>query len=181
MIPWAAFMLIGYWFGKQDLNNSKFVKKAFWISSAIFTGIQLLSYTIILILSEGNYETKKVLTDILGTHPMPPLPLYMFNGITIAITIISACILIAKRFEKNIIIDALNKTGQLALTFYVAHVIIGMGIVETISPEKMGTYSVEFSLIYALVFSLLCILFAVIWRKYKNSGPLESLMRKLTD
>lgn len=181
VIPWAAFMLIGYWFGKQDLNNSKFVKKAFWISSAIFTGIQLLSYTIILILSEGNYETKKVLTDILGTHPMPPLPLYMFNGITIAITIISACILIAKRFEKNIIIDALNKTGQLALTFYVAHVIIGMGIVETISPEKTGTYSVEFSLIYALVFSLLCILFAVIWRKYKNSGPLESLMRKLTD
>jgi uncharacterized membrane protein YeiB len=37
----------------------------------------------------------------------------------------------------------------------------------------MGKYSVEFSVIYALVFSLICILFAVAWRKYNESGPLE--------
>jgi uncharacterized membrane protein YeiB len=105
----------------------------------------------------------------------------MFNGIAVAFALISACILIAKKFENSFIIDALNKTGQLALTFYVAHVIIGMGIIEVINPSKMGNYTVEFSVGYALLFSLLCILFAIIWRKYNNSGPLEWVMRKITD
>jgi uncharacterized protein len=181
VIPWTSFMLFGYWFGKQDLHNDKFVKKTFWISSIVFISIQFMSKISISLLSEGNKETAKELTEILGTNPMPPLPIYMLDGIAIALAIISACILIAKRFEGSFIIDALNKTGQLALTFYVAHVIIGMGIIETINPSKMGEYSVEFSVIYALAFSLCCILFAVIWRKYNTSGPLEWIMRKATD
>lgn len=181
VIPWTAFMLIGYWFGKQDLNNTRFIKRTFWINSIIFILIQIYSYLSILLLSEGNPETVKELTEIFGTDPMPPLPVYMINGIAIAFAIISACILIGKRFRNNIIIDALNKTGQLALTFYVAHVIIGMGIIEAINPSKIGNYSAEFSFAYALGFSMLCILFAVIWRKYNKSGPLEWMMRKVTD
>lgn len=181
VIPWTAFMLFGFWFGKQDLHNDKFIKKTCWISTIIFISIQVLSNISISFLSEGNQAAAMELTEIIGTNPMPPLPIYMFNGIAIAFAIISASILIAKRFENNIIIDALNKTGQLALTFYVAHVIIGMGIVEAIDPAKMGNYSVEFSVVCALVFSLFCIIFAVIWRKYKTSGPLEWIMRKVTD
>jgi uncharacterized membrane protein YeiB len=180
-MPWTAFMLFGYWFGKQDLHNDKFIKKTFLVSTLIFISIQILSYLSISFLAEGNQEAALELTEILGTNPMPPLPFYMFNGISIAFAIISACILIARRFEDSIIIGALHKTGQLALTFYVAHVIIGMGIIELVAPEKMGNYTVEFSVSYALVFSLLCIVFAVIWRKYKKSGPLEWIMRKLTD
>lgn len=181
VIPWTSFMLFGYWFGKQDLHNDKFVKKTFWISSIVFISIQVLSFISISLLSEGNQEVAKELTEIIGTNPMPPLPIYMLNGIAVAFSIISACIIIAKRFESSFIIDALNKTGQLALTFYVAHVIIGMGIIETIDPNKIGNYSIEFSVIYALVFSVFCIIFAVIWRKHKEYGPLEWIMRKITD
>jgi uncharacterized protein len=181
VMPWTAFMLFGYWFGKQDLHNDKFIKKIFLVSTLLFISIQILSYLAISFLADGNQEAALELTEILGTNPMPPLPFYMFNGISIAFAIISACIIIAKRFENTLIIDALNKTGQLALTFYVAHVIIGMGIIELVDPEKMGNYTVEFSVSYALVFSLLCIVFAVLWRKYKKSGPLEWIMRKLTD
>ncbi|WP_027076235.1 DUF418 domain-containing protein [Maribacter antarcticus] len=181
VMPWTAFMLFGYWFGKQDLHNDKFVKKIFWISSIIFISIQVVSYVSILLLSEGNQEAALELTEILGTNPMPPLPMYMINGISISFALISACIRIAKKFESSFIIDALNKMGQLALTFYVAHVIVGMGIIEVINPSKIGDYSIEFSVGYAIVFSLLCIVFAVIWKKYYNSGPLEWILRKLTD
>ena len=80
VIPWTSFMLFGYWFGKQDLNNDKFIKKTFWISIISFISIQILSYFSISILSEGNQESAKQLTEILGTNPMPPLPIYMFNG-----------------------------------------------------------------------------------------------------
>jgi uncharacterized protein len=181
VLPWTAFMLFGYWFGKQDLHNHKFVKKMFRISSIVFISIQTLSYLSFSILSALSHPNTNELVELLGTKPMPPLPIYMFNGIAIAFTIISACILVAKRFDNNFIIDALNKTGQLALTFYVAHIIIGMGIIEAINPSTMGRYSIEFSVIYAAGFSLLCILFAVIWRKYQKFGPLEWVMRKVTD
>jgi uncharacterized membrane protein YeiB len=181
VIPWTSFMLFGFWFGKQDLKNEQFVKKAFWISSIAFILIQVLSHYSIVALSQGNQQTLTELTEIIGTNPMPPLPVYMFNGIAIAISVITACILIGKRFPTHKIVTALNKTGQLALTFYVAHVIIGMGIIEAINPAKIGTYPVEFSVAYALVFSLFCVIFAVVWLKNKKSGPLEWIMRKLID
>jgi uncharacterized protein len=181
VMPWTAFMIFGYWFGKQDVHNNKFVKKTFWMSTIIFIAIKVVSYQTISTLSEGNQEATLELIEIFGTKPMPPLPIYMFSGTAIAFAIISACILISKKFENNFIIDALNKTGQLAFTLYVVHVVVGMGIIEVINPTKIGKYSIEFSVGYAIVFSLLCILFAVIWLKYKKYGPLEWVMRKITD
>lgn len=181
VIPWSAFILFGFWFGKQNLNNNAFVKKSFWVSSMVFIVIQLVSKLSATLCAESSTETTKQLAELLSTNPMPPLPMYMFNGVSFAIAIISACILIAKRFSSNPIIDALNKTGQLALTFYVAHIVLGMGILEAVYPNKFGYFSLEFSIGYALAFSLSCMVFAVIWRKYKTSGPLEWIMRKVTD
>lgn len=85
------------------------------------------------------------------------------------------------KYNNNKIIEALNKTGQLALSFYAAHVILGLGMIEFISSKKLGEFSIEFTIIYALLFSLLCILFAHIWLRYMKFGPLEWFMRKLTD
>lgn len=179
VIPWASFMLFGFLFGKQNLQDNRFLKKTFWASSIIFIVIQILSHFSILVLSEGSQQATKELTEIIGTSPMPPLPIYMFNGIAISTSIISACIIIAKKFSTNKIILALHKTGQLALTFYVAHVIFGMGIIEAIDPEKMGNYPIEFSVVYALGFSLLCVLFAVYWLENRKSGPVEWIMKKI--
>jgi uncharacterized membrane protein YeiB len=179
VIPWTSFMLFGFWFGKQDLKSDSFIKKAFWVSSIAFVAIQILSHVSISFLSEGNEQTATELSEIIGTNPMPPFPIYMFNGIAISTSIISACIIIGKRFSTNKILLALNKTGQLALTFYVAHVIIGMGILEAINPEKMRNYPIEFSVGYALVFSLVCVLFATFWLKNRENGPIEWIMKKI--
>lgn len=179
VIPWTTFMLFGFWFGKQGLNSDRFIKKAFWVSSIAFVAIQILSHLSILLLSEGNEQTASELLQIIGTNPMPPLPIYMFNGLAISISIISSCIIIGKRFSTNKVLLALNQTGQLALTFYVAHVILGMGIIEAINPEKLGNYPIEFSVGYALVFSLLCVLFANFWLKTRENGPVEWIMKKI--
>lgn len=181
VIPWSAFMVFGFWLGKQNLQNAKYVKKLLIYSVLAFVFIQLTSLFLINLLSDGSQQMTKELTEILGTSPMPPLPIYMLNGIAIAFTTISACILVGAKYEKNKIIDALNKTGQLALTFYVAHVVIGMGVIEAVNPDKFGLYSVEFSVGYALIFIVICILFAVVWFKNKRSGPLEWVFRKLTN
>jgi len=181
VIPWTAFMLIGLWFGKQDLNDNIFVKKAMGISLIIFLSIQFLSYLLLHYLAKRNQVTVDELKIIFGTSPIPPLPLYMISGSSISIFIIALCIYMANRFENNFIINALKKTGKLALTFYIAHVIIGMGIIEVINPEKMGNYPIEFSALYALIFSVFCITFAIFWTKRYKFGPLEWVMRLVTD
>ena len=180
VIPWTAFMLVGLWFGKKNIKDNQVVKKSLWISLAVFVATQLLSRVAIELLSKGSPVIKNELLQIIGTSPMPPLPTYMLSGASLAIFTISGCILLSNKYKEYKIIDALHKTGQLALTFYVAHVILGMGVVEAIHPEKMGKYSIGFSLSYALVFSLMCVLFAVSWRKRKAMGPLEWAMRKFT-
>ena len=180
VIPWAAFMLFGYCLGKQDLRNEKFVKSLGIYSFLTFIALQIISYLLINTLSDGSSQMKIELTTVLGTHPMPPLPIYMFSGIAISFTVISFCIWIANRVD-NKIIKALTQTGQLALTFYVAHVILGMGLVELLYPNSFGKFSISFSVGYALGFSLLCILFASIWLNYKKMGPLEWVFRKLTN
>jgi len=180
VIPWTSFMLFGVWYGKQDLRDNRFLKKSLYTSLATFISIQLVSIGFIQLISKGNLEIMQELKPILGTDPMPPMPIYMINGISVSIAVISACILLAQKYENSKIIRTLNKTGQLALTFYVAHVIFGMGIMEQISSIKLGEYSIEFSVIYALLFSLSCILFAKIWLRSKKSGPIEWMMRKLT-
>lgn len=181
VFPWTAFMLVGLWFGKQNLTNTSFVKKAAWISLFIFIFIQIISKLAISFLSDGSFTSTEELESVLGTDPMPPLPIYMISGSSISIFIISTCILISRNFENNFIIKALKKTGQLALTFYVAHVILGMGLIEVISDKKLGEHSLNFSITYGLLFSFSCVVFAILWTKYKKSGPLEWIMRKVTD
>jgi uncharacterized protein len=181
VLPWTAFMLLGLWFGKQDLTNKKFLKNTFFISLIIAVSIQLFSKGLLIFLSDGNEEIIAELAPIVGTSPMPPLPIYMFSASSIALCVICSCIWISKRMQHSLVIQVLKSTGQLALTFYVAHVIIGVGVVELLSITELGAFSIQFSVIYAIVFSSICIAFAGIWTRYKKQGPLEWILRKLTD
>ena len=178
VIPWAAFMLTGLWFGKLDLHNNATIKKCLWVSASVFISVQLLSYGLSHALSSTPQERQEWL-QIIGTSPMPPLPLYMISGNNIAIAVISSSILLGRRYGNNLIMKSLVSTGQLALTFYVAHVIIGMGIIEAINPDRMGDYGILFSLVYALSFSLSCVVFAILWKRWRADGPLEWVMRKI--
>ena len=181
VIPWTSFMLFGLWFGRQDLNSTLFLKRSFWVSLIVFIGIQLLSSGSIYMLSQGDQSVRESLIPLLGTEPMPPLPLYMINGISISVVLISMCILITKGKKNNLAQRLLINTGKLALTFYVAHVVLGMGLAEVLSPIELGKYSIAFSLSYALLFSVLCVIFAHFWLRHRKIGPLEWMMRKFTD
>lgn len=178
VFPWVAFMLFGLWLGRQDLTNSTFLKRMFWIGLCVFIGVQTLSLILINTLPINADYASEIL-PLFTTDPMPPLPLYMLNGLSISTVVITSCILFSERFKHYKIILALNNMGQLALTFYVAHVIIGMGLIELFNVKPLGEYTITFSVIYALMFSLSCILFSVFWLKHKTQGPLEWIMRKL--
>jgi len=171
VIPWLAFILIGMWLGRQDVKDSQVRRQILWVGVSVAAIAETLSYILVKIFPG---ETG----IIFGTEPMPPMPLYIIAGAGTAIAIITICLELTFQYPKARIFSPLVATGQLALTLYVAHVVIGMGFLEVIG--RLENQTLQFATISAIIFSALAIVFSNYWRKRFQRGPLEWMMRKIT-
>jgi uncharacterized membrane protein YeiB len=106
------------------------------------------------------------------------VPLYIIAGTGTAIAIIMLCLELTFRYPKAQIFSPLVSTGQLALTLYVAHVVLGMGFLEMIG--RLENQTLEFATLSAAIFTILAIIFSYYWRKRFQRGLLEWVMRKVT-
>ena len=179
VFPWVAFMLVGLWYGRNDLRDAVVVRELMRRSILVFLIVVLLSkFLLYNSIGVDAYENE-LLQAVFGLSPMPPLILYMLAGSSLSIAIISFCILGVDRCRERYIVKCFVNTGRLALTIYVAHVVLGMGIVFGYDESMIGKYTLHFSVRYALIFSVLCVIFSNIWLTYFKSGPLEWLFNKI--
>lgn len=179
VFPWVAFMLIGLWYGRHDLHNPRIVRRLMWKGLAGLIVVLLLSQALLHMSKFLDPIESNGLTALLGFSPMPPLPLYMFAGCFLSISVIGFCILFAKRFESIFLVSWLVRTGRLALTLYVAHVVVGMSLAYAYDETMIGKHSIQFTLLYAIGFSLLSVIFSNVWLNYFKSGPLEWLFKRI--
>jgi len=91
--------------------------------------------------------------------------------------VIGLCLRLTKIFQKLGIIYLVTSAGRQTLTLYLAHIIIGMGVLETLG--MLGGQTIEVSLIASLIFILTATIYALFWARIFKRGPVESLMRKL--
>lgn len=179
IFPWAAFLIFGMWLGRQDLSQ-KAIRKRFLLSSIVsLIVIESLFYIIKLSLGDGAaLEMTNVEVEFLfSTSIIPPLPQYIISAGSSAVIVLIGCLYFSDKFPKNKIQKWLCQTGQLSLTLYVAHVILGMGTLESMG--LLVNQTIDFSLFSALIFCVCGIAFSVIWLKYFKTGPLEWLFRKI--
>jgi uncharacterized membrane protein YeiB len=179
VFPWVSFMLIGMWFGRQDVRDPVFRRRVFLWALIIAGGVELLSGYLVRTISPQALDVAVGELDyILGSGPAPPLPFYMIAASATALVIIVLCIELAERFADSAWLKPLVSTGQLALTLYLAHVLIGMGLM--LGFGLIESQTAEFGVYYALVFSVLAVIFSHTWRKRFSRGPLENIMRRLS-
>ncbi|GAB5494415.1 MAG: heparan-alpha-glucosaminide N-acetyltransferase domain-containing protein [Phototrophicaceae bacterium] len=171
--PWVAFLLIGIWLGRQDWSNPQYRLKLLGIASVIAIFTEALSTSLTTILADTDE-----LALFFDTSPLPPMPLYIIAGASTAIVVIIICLIVTEKFTYKVWFP-LVATGQLALTLYVAHVVIGMGILEAIGWFENS--SIEQVFIATGIFYVGSIIFSAIWRSRFKRGPLEAVMRRLTD
>lgn len=112
----------------------------------------------------------------ISNKAMPPNLLYMFSATSSAILVILLCIYLAESKYARGIVQALIETGQMTLTHYVMYVIVGLGILEIFGILENG--SLTFSMLYALAYFVVAIVFSLIWKRKFKRGPLELVMRK---
>ena len=171
VIPWLAFVLIGMWLGRQDVRDGRVRRRLFWggvLTAVIAETLSLILTT--LFTGEANI--------IFTTAPMPPMPLYIVAGAGTAIAIIMLSLELTTRHPHGRLVAPLVATGQLALTLYVAHVVIGMGVLEAMG--RLENQTLPFAIVSALLFFIIAVVFSHYWRKKFQRGPLEWVMRKMT-
>jgi len=180
VFPWAAFLIFGMWLGRQELSIIKVRKKLFKMAFVIWVVTEFVFLGLRTYFKDSNDfgMGSEDLQLLFSTSIIPPFPQYMIAASSLAVMVIVLCLHFSERFYHSKITQWLYKTGQLALTLYVAHVILGMGILE--SMNKLGNQSIKFSLFSALTFCVFSIIFSVLWLKYFKIGPLEWVFRKLT-
>jgi len=180
VIPWLAFLLFGMILGRLDVNSPTVRRGIFLWGAGCAIAAELTSRRLIaLLLPLAGPEEKEVIVALFGTEPMPPTPLYMIAAAGTACALIAACLELGERFRDSRWIRALETTGQLALTLYVAHVVLGMGFLQVLG--RLENQTLGFAIVSALSFSIVGIMFADRWRIRFKRGPLEAVMRGLTD
>ena len=181
VFPWFSFLLIGMYIGRLDLLDKQIRKKIMFVSLLLLTSIEMGLFILReLVMSASEYlsvfETQELLL-LLTTEMMPPMPQYIISGSACAAIVLVACIQLAESTKNNIFVEWIAKTGRLALSIYVGHIIIGLGGLEIMGFFDQKSPTVAF--VGALLFIDFSIAFSVLWLKRFNRGPLEWVFRKV--
>ncbi len=180
VLPWIAFLLTGIWIGRLNLNNVKVRKQVTIFSLLVFVVFKSISIFLVSTLSQLSPSEATDIEYLLGTTPMPPLFFYMITASSFAVFIISISIYFSDKLSHTLFIKQMVSTGQLALSNYFFHVVIGMLSIELFFGKLEYAFSIEFTIIYAALYSILMIVFSHLWRRKFKQGPLEYLMRRIT-
>lgn len=178
VIPWVAFMLAGIWLGRQNINDKSHRNFILWFSVVLFAIVQMGSYKLIdMAIHFAELPIENAIA-IHSTEPMPPMPLFMISGISWSFMIIIICVWSAEKMEKKNPLGFLAKTGQMAFTHYILHVVVGILSAYLIFGEN--NLSTLATFLYAISFCGALIVFSVFWRKKFKKGPVSMFMRAIT-
>lgn len=177
VFPWVAFYLFGMWLGRTDLRDRGW-RRTLVIRAALVVAVTEAAAWIVLgpkgtDLADLDDESWRWLFSV---EPIPPLPMYLAAGAGTAVLVICGSIWLTEHLSSRVI-EPLVSTGQLALSIYLGHVLVGMGILDTIG--RLENQSLPWAVITSLVFSVAAVAFSWAWRRRFHRGPLEALMRRL--
>ncbi|HGM6729129.1 TPA: DUF418 domain-containing protein [Stenotrophomonas maltophilia] len=167
LLPWLCFFLLGMLLARLPLSQPR-AQRALLVLGLLLIGtghgVQQLA--------QGTPWQ-----PWLGTQPMPPGPAYVLTGAGAACSVIAACLWLA-RLRSGECLAPFTAAGRMTLTLYVAHILLGMGTLESLGLLD-GRASLASVLLWALLFLLLATGAAWLWSWQFARGPLEMVMRRI--
>ena len=123
-------------------------------------------------------ETLRRLRGPARTASSRPGVMYVMSATGTAFIVIGFCLLIAGIGRVRRLLYPFMAAGQMALSLYVAHVLVGRTVIELLGKNQGQT--MPFIATVIVVTWCLSIAFAAAWRALFRRGPLEAVMRTLT-
>ena len=188
LFPWLGFLFLGMGLGRLGLHQPGIRRSGLLIAVVVFVGAGYLSAWL-----QQLPDHRPIIEQLSAwwlspdamwaTSSIPPGPLYMISASASSVAILCLLLELCANPVVARIFRPLALAGQLALSFYLAHVIFGFrDVIPASSPmntvEGAQLEMVDQVGLRALQFGIGAVVFAVIWRRFFVHGPMEWLLRK---
>ena len=178
LVGWVGFLLVGLWLARQRLAD-RFVQLSLLFGGVLVMLAQPLFATALADLSpataEGGGSGAAAFLD--GTAHSNRTAWYVLASAT-AVAVLAACLLATSAAATSRLARPLVHLGQLALTAYLVHLVVGEEVVWDWQRDTRPSLAAQV-LVAAAVYVALAAL-ASLWRARFRRGPVESLLRAVS-
>lgn len=175
IFPWFAFILIGFVIGCYSLKDWRILRNLLAIGFTLLVIAE--SASVLLIKQLTPVLTSDVAQFLFNTGPILPSMLYMLSAIGSSFIILVIILKVTEKAESFWIWKVIVPSGQMTLTHYIGHIVIGLSILDNLG--RIENQQLPFIYIFSVSFYVGCIIFSVLWKIKFDRGPIEWLMRKL--
>ena len=176
IFPWTGFLFFGMWLGRLNLRDPAVNRRAFLAASATGLGAEVVSWLCVYyFLAHPHGMDAETVKALFGTESMPALPLFLLASGGEAVAVIAFCVRLSREGHSRYW-KPLAATGQMALTWYFAHIVLGLGAVVALGLEN--SQSLLMAAGCGVCFFAVAILVSWLWKLAFRHGPLEWIMRK---
>ena len=163
----------------MDLSQTSIRLRLFSLALAFFLLSETLFYVIRM--EVGDEHSVGLTADeeefLLSVSIIPSLPQYMVSATCSSVMVLAASLYFAYKYRNRAPIRWLSQTGRLALSLYVEHIVLGMGLLEQLG--WLEGQDIALSLASALLLCLVGTIFSALWLGTFKEGSREWLFRKL--
>jgi uncharacterized protein len=178
VFPWTGLLLFGFWLGRQLVADRFSRRRLLAWSLAIALATEIASALTVGYFRKHNPGLDEAdIIALFGTVSMPPLPAFLLAAASTSVAIIAGSLLVADRYPKALPVRALVACGQMAFTWYVFHIVIGLGTLLKLG--YVDNQSLTAAVVTAAGFFLVISLISLAVRRAGRRGPLEWLLRKV--
>jgi uncharacterized membrane protein YeiB len=180
VFPWTGLLFFGMWLGRQHLRTRatrwRFALAGLGLVVVVGVASRLMLRQALAHPAEWGLD-RETAEAVLGTASMPPMPLFLLSAAGTAVFVIAASVAVTERFADAPPVRALAATGQMAFTWYVGHIVVGLGAVIVLgwTEDRPVAAAVGAGLAF---FASACVVSMLLRRRFRH-GPLEWVMRRV--
>lgn len=178
VIPWAALLVLGMCIGRLDVSQARVRRMIVTVGLGLLVLSEVGSRLLLIWLPRlvGGLSDA-TLHEWLEFGSIPPLPPFMISVTGSSLVVTGLSLMIGAWHPRRPLITALVSTGQMALTWYVVHVMLLAMVVHFFgrSSGGSGTRAVLLgvSMFVVIVACTIC------WKRRWTYGPMEWLLRSV--